>query len=227
MLPEQLVADLMRHVDFLRRWAVQLLAACLDKILAALGPGAQEEAHKYVAVWVGGWLLDKGSGTAVRDMLDRLYEAARIRKDVENMLESSLVNLEPSAYDMVADRLENLDSRFGKQSAVAGLVVGGLSRMKPWIIAAYPQGAPAVYGVLLAGVGGAVYLGGDYLDWYRTEHYKRLDFVPGVRSVVKEGLFPPDADLPWLPEDITDEQRRKAIEEFIRQHLAERDREEE
>ena len=68
------------------------------------------------------------------------------------------------------------------------LVLRGLAWARPWIMALTPAGPVALTAGYVATLGAIVYLGGDYVDWYRTGSARWLNLIDGVRIIVSRDL---------------------------------------
>ena len=84
--------------------------------------------------------------------------------------------------------MADLATKFSKHCQTISWLLHGLSWAQPWILTLQPWGPVALTASYFVTIGYAVYLGGDYADWLRTGTSERLNFVPGVRTVVRQEL---------------------------------------
>lgn len=179
-----LMATVGEKVSLLLRGAARLVVQAIDKILKALGKEAQDEARKKAA----GWIEDLQKGTLIESLLDRAYQRTKIQEDVNQQIDSAPETLGADPFNTASTRVAELATKFRKQKRVVTLLVRGLAFAKTWILTIQPWGPLALTAAYVASIGYVVYAGGDYVDWFRTGSSERLDFVPGVRSVVRETL---------------------------------------
>ncbi|HUW11729.1 MAG TPA: hypothetical protein VM537_18505, partial [Anaerolineae bacterium] len=64
----------------------------------------------------------------------------------------------------------------------------GLTLSRVWALGIQPWGPLALTAAHLALIGYIVYLGGDYVDWFRSGSSGRLRLVHGVRTEVRQTL---------------------------------------
>ena len=169
--------------SLLVRKAATLVAEAIDKILQLLGKKAEDKARQKVAQWVE----DLKEGTLLETLLQRLYEPDRIRQSVAESVEQA-GDLEADRYNEATEAVNELVTRFRKQTGTATWVLKGLTWASPWILGLGPQGAPILGGAYALTLGYVIFLGGDYVDWFRLGDGERLDLVPGVRTVIGEKL---------------------------------------
>ncbi|MDX1688410.1 MAG: hypothetical protein R3248_10535 [Candidatus Promineifilaceae bacterium] len=169
--------------SLLVRKAATLVAEAIDKILQLLGKKAEDKARQQIAQWVE----DLKEGTLLETLLQRLYEPDRIRQSVEESVEQA-GDLGADRYNEAAEAVNELATKFRKQTGTTTWVLKGLTWASPWILGLGPQGAPILAGAYALTLGYVVFLGGDYADWFRLGEGGRLDLVPGVRTVVGEKL---------------------------------------
>lgn len=161
--------------------AVSLIIQAIEKIWQALGKDVQDKARKQAAEWIE----DLQKGTLFGTLLDKLYETERILKHTDEQLAKAPRSLEAARYNKASQQVADLATRFRKQTQTITWLLHGLSWARPWIMAVEPVGPLALTAGYVITIGYIVYLGGDYVDWFRTE---RLNVVPGVRSVVRQEL---------------------------------------
>lgn len=185
-----LMAQLGERVSRWLRWAASLVMRAIEKILKVLG-NAAEEARKKAAEWIQG--LKEGAlfGT----LLDKLYEGERTKTEVNQKVSDyerdriqAGQTLSAAPFNTAGQRVAELAIKFHKQRQVIGWIITGLTWAQPWIATLQPWGPLAVTAAYVAAIGYIVYAGGDYVDWYRTDDLKGLNFVPGVRLVVNQAL---------------------------------------
>jgi len=194
----EVMAKLSEGVSGLINKAVALIAQAVDKVLKALGREAQDEARQEVAQWLEAWQKD----TLFGSLLDRLYESDRVYQEIEQQTGGALATdagpvdtagqhaaeLAANRFNTASQHVAELAAKFRKQKQVITWLLHGLAWARPWIMALQPWGALGLTATYVATLGYTVYLGGDYVDWYRMEASERLNFVPGLRVVVRQDL---------------------------------------
>jgi hypothetical protein len=179
-----LMATVGEKVSILLRRAARLVVQAIDKILKALGKEAQGEARRLAA----GWIDDLLKGTLIETLLDRLYQTTRIQDDVNQQIDHASEALGADPYNTASTRVAELATKFRKQRRVITVLVRGLAFARTWILVIQPWGPLALTTAYVAAIGYVVYAGGDYVDWFRTGRSERLDFVPGVRTVIRQAV---------------------------------------
>lgn len=179
---QEILTRLAGSVSLIVRRAADLVASAITKILDAIGPAAAGEARNQAAQW----LREIQQGGLLGNILDKLYEPNRIRADVDRLIETDGVAVE--ALNAAGRSVQELRTKFSKQKDVLIWVARGLAWARAWILGLQPWGPIALTTAYLGGIGYTVYLGGDYIDWFRTGPSERLCFVPGVRTVVRQAI---------------------------------------
>lgn len=178
----ELLERLGKQLSLVLRKAVALVVKAIEKIAMALGPivcdAAREEAVD--------WLTRVQRGEVLRALLTWLYEPERIAAEVRGLVADS--RADQQALREITSRLDELGSRFGKQGKAIEWLARGLALVRGWLLGLQPWGPVVLVSAHVTALGYIVYLGGDYADWYRTGSSRRLDFVPGVRAAVRQGL---------------------------------------
>lgn len=170
-----------QSVSALLSKAVALIRTGLEKLMRALGKEAREAAREEAAL-----SIDKvKSGNALDALLSRLYEPERIRADVEAQLPA---DADAERLAAVRSEVAQLAARFRKHRKVMQWLARGLSLLRNWLLGLTPGGPIALVAFHAAGLGYIVYLGGDYVDWHRTDRVQALNVVPGIREVVAQRL---------------------------------------
>lgn len=174
-------------VSSLVRKATQLVVQAIDKICKALGKSAQEEARRQAAAWIENL---KG-GEVFSSLLSKLYESERIRQDITARISGSSASLSADLFNTTGQKAGELAAKFRKQKEIMLRVIQGLAWARGWIMTLQPWGTLALTTAYVASIGYIVYLGGDYVDWFRTGASERLDFVPGLRAIVRQTIPEP------------------------------------
>ncbi|MFQ5855694.1 MAG: hypothetical protein ACE5LU_08650 [Anaerolineae bacterium] len=164
--------------------AVRLLVQAYDKILKALGEDTASEARQQAARWIE--MLQ--SGTLFDKLLERLYQKRRILDDIEGHARQATEALMSDAFSAVLTKTGALAERFQQHRQCLEWVLRGLAFAKDWLFTIEPWGPLAVTAMYVGTLGYAVYAGGDYVDWFRTDQIQPLNRVPGLRDVVHETL---------------------------------------
>jgi hypothetical protein len=184
---DDVMAKLKENVVKLVNKAVSLIALAVDKILEALGKDVQDEARQKAAEW----LKDLQEGTLFATLLDKLYEPERIRKDIDEQITAVPNGSDAARFNTASQQIGELAQRFNKQTKTITLLLSGLAYVTPWIMGVEPWGPLALTAGYSTLIGYIVYAGGDHADWFRTGSSGRLNFVPGVRTVVRQSLIAP------------------------------------
>jgi hypothetical protein len=163
--------------------AVALLVGAIDKIMAAIGPDVQEEARKQAADWI----KELQQGGALRTLLQRIYELERIKNDIETKVAGAPQG-DPRRFNLAAQNAVDLATRFHKVTETLTFVLRGLSWARPWIMGLTPWGPLALTTGYVASIGCIVYVGGNYVEWFRTGDTKWLAVVTGLRTVIEREL---------------------------------------
>lgn len=179
---QEILTRLDSQISLLVRRAASLVVEALHKVLQALGKDAESEARRQAARWIE----DLQKGTILGTLLDKLYEPDKIRADIEQLIEQA--GSDVAALNSAGQRVLELRVKFGKQKDILIWIARGLAWARPWLIGMQPWGPLTVTAAYVASLGYTVYGGGDYVDWFRTGSQERLNFVPGVRTVVRSAL---------------------------------------
>ncbi len=164
--------------------AASLVVQAIDKLMAALGKEAQDAARQQAAEWI----KDLQKGTLFDTLLKQLYEPELIQKDVDKALEQTSDGTTAEPFNTASQRVSELAAKFRKQKQVLTYVIHGLTFARPWLMTLPPWGPLGITAAYVVGIGYIVYAGGDYVDWFRTGATERLNFVPGVRTLVRQAL---------------------------------------
>ncbi|RME43706.1 MAG: hypothetical protein D6791_14810 [Chloroflexi bacterium] len=200
---QELLNGISGRVSTVLRRAARLLVQAYDKILKALGKDAASDARRQAAEWIQ--MLQ--SGTLLEKLLARLYEKERILDDIEGYARKVTDALMSEAYATVLQKTRNLAERFQHHRRSIEWILRGLAFIKDWLFSLQPWGPLAVTATYVGTLGYAVYAGGDYVDWFRTDRIQPLDRVPGLRDVVRETLKPgTETDNEEQPPESTPEQ---------------------
>lgn len=178
----ELLQRLGEKVSLVLRKAVALVVKAIDKLAKALGQTARDTARQEAA----DWLQRLKQGEVLRSLLSMLYEPQRISAEVEQLVDTAPDD--EQALREVSARLNGLGVRFAKHRKVLEWLARGLALVRNWLLGLQPWGPIALVSAHATAIGYVVYLGGDYVDWYRTGRSERLDFVPGIRTVVRESM---------------------------------------
>ena len=176
MLEEQIGAVIRR--------ATQLLVQAYDKILKAIGQDLASQARQQAAQWIE----RLKSGNTIEQLLEQLYERQRILEDVEARAKQADGILLSDTFSAALSETQSLAEHFERQSQSLEWVLRGLNFVKERLLQLQPWGPLAVTAVYVGTVGYAVYAGGDYVDWFRTEQIEPLNRIPGLRGVVRDTL---------------------------------------
>jgi hypothetical protein len=179
----ELLEQLGDRISLMLRKAVALVVKAIEKLASVLGRDARDAAREEAVDW-----LDRlKKGEVLRALLTLLYEPKRIKADVREMVEGGPAN--EQVLREIAARLDELGVRFAKHRKAIDWLARGLAIVRGWLLSLQPWGPIALVSAHVTALGYVVYLGGDYSDWYRTGSSKRLDFVPGVRAIVRQGML--------------------------------------
>jgi hypothetical protein len=165
------------------RKASGLLVSAIDKVLKPLGRETSP-ARIDAARWID---TLKGS-TLFGALLDRLYESERIQEDVAQQVWAAPSILEAATFNSAGGQVSLLATKFRKHKSTITWVARGLAVARFWAVGLEPWGPLALTAAYLATIGYTVYLGGDYVDWYRLGASGRLGLAAGVRTVVRQTL---------------------------------------
>jgi|SRR5215469_933750 len=175
----EILAKLGESVSRLLRMATTLVVQAVQKLLSIFNQDAQEEARKQATEWID----ELKNGGLFATLLDRLYELERIRDEVKARIEGT-ESEDAAPFNRAATEVSDLAAKFHKYKETITWVLHGLSWAQPWIMGLQPWGPIALGTGYVANIACAVYVSGDYVDWYRPG----LNIVPGVRSVVARDL---------------------------------------
>lgn len=179
----ELLERLGERVSLVLRKAVALVVKAIEKLASLLGQDARDAAREEAVDW-----LDRlKKGEVLRALLSLLYEPNRITADIREMVEGG--HADAQALREIAARLDELSVRFAKHRRAIEWLARGLAVVRGWLLSLQPWGPLALVSAHVTALGYVVYLGGDYSDWYRTGSSKRLDFVAGVRTIVRLGML--------------------------------------
>jgi hypothetical protein len=178
----ELLERLGTQLSLVLRKAVALVVKAIEKIAMALGPVVRDAAREEAV----DWLTRLQRGEVLRVLLTWLYEPQLIAAEVRGLVAAG--GADQQALREITSRLDELGSRFGKHAKAIEWVARGLALVRGWLLGLQPWGPVVLVSTHVMALGYIVYLGGDYADWYRTGSSRRLDFVPGVRTVVRQGL---------------------------------------
>jgi hypothetical protein len=181
---EQLVPQLYRRAKRFARAAVRQVMKAVSKLMRLLGP-LEPKVRKWLAEKLGDATKEKLTAFAV----DVALETSRLRRDVTDRIAATADDqVDEGRVDAAADEAASLAARFGRHELVIKVLAKVLGWVRPKLVALASWAAAAVAGVYGLALGYGVWVGGDYLDWYRTEAEGRLDLVDGVRTTVLGAL---------------------------------------
>ena len=195
---QEILARLPDNVTRLGRQAARLVATAIEKLRSAIGGEQEAEARKQVGQLLKELTDERGR---VAGLLARLYEAKRIEVEVEQVL-GAAVQLGADQYNEANQKLEELLSRHQTTTMVLTWVTRGLALAKGPLLLSPPWGPAALGAGYVAVLGYGVFVGGDYLDWYRTGDVGWLDRVQGLRTTIRAAMgsirssSPPSDRLP-------------------------------
>ncbi len=180
----ELLTRLGEGVSKLLSKAVALLSQAIEKILAAIGKDAENEARQQAAKWIE----DLQKGDLFTALIERIYETKRIQEDLDQKLKAAAADLPAERFNQAAEKINELAKAFDKQRKTIEWLLHGLAWARPWIMGLTPWGPVGLTAGYVLTIGYIVYSGGDYVDWYRTGDQQWLDQVPGVRTLVAQAL---------------------------------------
>lgn len=166
------------------RHAARFVLQAYDKMLQALGRDAASQARVQAAQWIASLESANHLGT----LLERLYEKPRILADIEAYAGQRVQVLSPQALRGLLGDTRNLASRFQRHRQILDWIVRGLAFTEDWLFTIEPAGPLAVTALYVSTVGYVVYVGGDYVDWFRTDQIQPLNHVSGLRHTVRTAL---------------------------------------
>jgi hypothetical protein len=178
---QEILARLPHDVTRLGQRAARLVATAIGKLRSALGGEQEVEARKQAGEWLKE--LSEGAGEVV-GLLTRLYETKRIKVEVDQLLNAP-AGLGADQYNEVNQKLEELLGRHQITTKTLIWVTRGLALAKGPLLLAGPWGAAALGAGYVGVFGYGVFVGGDYLDWYRTGDVGWLDRVQGLRTTIR------------------------------------------
>jgi hypothetical protein len=184
VLIDELMVDLGAQVSVLLSKAAQLIVNAIDKLWNALGKQAQDEARQQAVQWID----DLRSGTLFGKLLDKLYELELIKQEIGQQINSAPDTLKADDFNAASQQMSTLAEKFRKQKEVLIWLIRGLALTRIWILGMQPWGPIALTTAYVVAIGYIVYAGGDYVDWFRMGTTQYLDFVPGVRSIIRQAL---------------------------------------
>jgi len=164
--------------------AVALVTQAIEKILAAIGKDAENEARQQAAQWIE----DLQTGTLFEALVDRVYEIDRIQEGLAQKVQAAAKDLPAESFNQASEKISELAKAFEKQKKTIEWLLHGLAWARPWIMGLTPWGPVSLTAGYVLTIGYIVYSGGDYVDWYRTGDQQWLNRVPGVRTVVSQAL---------------------------------------
>jgi hypothetical protein len=179
--------ELSDRISLVLRKAVALVVKAIEKLVRALGDdvvtGAGEEASD--------WLRRLRDGQPVHALLTWLYEPDRVIAEARQVADTSTAD--DAARRQVTEHLKALADRFDKHRTAVEWLARGLNLARGWLLGLQPGGPVGLVATHVVAMGYIVYVGGDHVDWYRTDRVRRLDLVAGVRTTVRRGLNPDGA----------------------------------
>jgi hypothetical protein len=180
---QEILAQLPGNISGLLQRAARLVMAALSKMQAAIGADERDEVRKQAS----DWLAEVGSeANVVRRWVDRLYQIERIQAETDQLMSEATGWPDAARYNDLGSELEALLNRHATTINVTTWVLRALAVAKGPLLAVTPWG-PLAVGAGYAGVlGYTVYIGGDYLDWYRLGDTRWLDRVKGLRTTLRE-----------------------------------------
>jgi hypothetical protein len=162
---------------------VRHIAKAVSKLLRLLGP-----LESKVRDWLTKKLGDATADTLTAFAVDAALETKRLRADIKERIAAVSGTVDGDRLDAASSEVASLAARFGRHEKVITVLVKVLGWVRPKLVALAPWAAAAVAGVYALVLGYGVWVGGDYVDWYRTKEEGRLDLVDGVRTTVVAAL---------------------------------------
>jgi len=169
----------------IQRGAAQLAAEAIHKLWAATGVEQEEQFQQQVASWLRD-LLSRRYTT--ESLLDHLYETQRIAAEMTELIEIRGATASTERYDQALQALRTLLRSYRKATAMLERLTHLLALIELPFLGAGSWGQFAVYAAYLAIFGYAIFNGGDYVDWYRTEGVIWPDRVQGLRETLRREL---------------------------------------
>jgi hypothetical protein len=180
---DQLLGGLYDKVKRLVRAAVRHIAKAVSKLVRLLGP-----LESKVREWLGEKLGDATAKTLTAFAVDAALETKRLRGEIAQRIDAVAGPVDDDRLNAASSEVASLTDRFGRHQHVIAVLAKVLVWVRPKLVALASWAAAAVAGVYLLVLGYGVWVGGDYVDWYRTKEEGRLDLVDGVRTTVLAAL---------------------------------------
>jgi hypothetical protein len=180
---QEILARLPSNISGLLRRAARLVIAALVKMQAAIGADERNEVREQAS----GWLKELGGeANFVRRWMSRLYEIERIEAETDQLMAKAAGWSEADRFNDLSAKLEDLLAKHAATINVTNWVLRALALAKGPLMGVAPWGPLAVGAGYTGTLGYVIYIGGDYLDWYRLGDARWLDRVKGLRSTLQE-----------------------------------------
>lgn len=184
-IAQDFVASLPENAGLWLRRAAKLVAEAFNKLLTLIGAAWSEKIQEVIDDWIQK-IDQEENRSLVASWLDALYQSKDIVKEVEERIVEAEknANLTAAMCEKYAEALQTLEERNGQRKELVSKLLKVMGWIEAKLLTLVPWGPVAVYLIYASVLGYAVYSGGDYLDWYRTERFEWLDRIAGLRSVV-------------------------------------------
>ena len=150
-----------------------------DSLVALLGPTIAKTAAQQALAWTN----DVASGKDFGKLVDRLYQTAQTKQELDQLAKSSQAGLEK--YIAAIQGVDGLSGKFQAQVGMVGQIIRGLRLLGGVPTAALPQ-AKLLLAAAYIVIGSYVVLAGaDYVD---ADSVKLLGRFTGVRLTVEQHL---------------------------------------
>jgi hypothetical protein len=159
------------------RWAVNMFKKGVEKLKKLFGKlfnKAVESLRK--------WIKEHGMDA----LLDAVYGTRNLKAELAKLVQDAP---DDKDFKAVGEAVEKVVGKWESQKKVLVLLLKGLTFAQGVILSATGgAGKPIMAAAFALAIASALYAGGDYIDWHRTEDDGFFDFVRGIRQTVEDGV---------------------------------------
>jgi hypothetical protein len=159
------------------RWAVKMFKRGVEKLKKLFGK-LFDKALESVRKWIKEHGMDA--------LLDAIYGTRKLKPGLTKLVQDAP---DDTDFKAIGKAVEQVVGKWESQKRVLVLVLKGLALVQGVILSLTGgAGKPIMAAAFALAIAYAVYAGGDYIDWHRTEDDGFLDFVKGIRQTVEDGV---------------------------------------
>lgn len=166
--------------------AIKALGHYIAKAIAFFGPELVDKVRTWVTKQLEGLKDDKDR---VVGWIGRLYDTEHLGRELRQLVEQAGESVGKEQFRLALQEVQGLKARYEGQTEWTGRILTIVGTAQGFLLGWSLPWGPIIVGAIYAiAFGYIIYIGGDYLDWHRTDRVEWIDFIDGLRKVVRQEI---------------------------------------